>query len=145
MRRAKPLLYAVLATLLIGRPAWAQHWHDDHQHWKKHAKHHEDWDDDDDGDHIPRVCFFQPRDIRVIAEYYEPEYRRLPPGLAKKYYRTGQLPPGWRKKLQPLPVVVEQQLVVLPPQYRRGIIDGYAVVYDPRTQVIIDVTAVFGR
>jgi len=69
----------------------------------------------------------------------------LPPGLAKKYDRTGQLPPGWQQKLRPFPVAVEQQLVVLPPEYRRGIIDGYAVVYNPRTQIIVDVAAVFGR
>jgi len=68
----------------------------------------------------------------------------LPPGLAK-YDRTGQLPPGWQQKLRPFPVAVEQQLVVLPPEYRRGIIYGYAVVYNPRTQIIVDVAAVFGR
>jgi hypothetical protein len=145
MKASTPLIYAALATLLCAGPAWADHWHDDHKHWKKHAKHHGDDDDDDDFDHDPRGCFFQPRDVRVIAEYYEPEYQRLPPGLAKKYYRTGQLPPGWQKKIQPFPVVVEQQLVVLPPEYRRGIIDGYAVVYNPHTQVIIDIAAVFGR
>jgi hypothetical protein len=47
--------------------------------------------------------------------------------------------------MEPLPVVVERQLVVLPPDYRRGVIDGYAVVYNPRTQVIVDIVAVFGR
>jgi hypothetical protein len=145
MKNRKSLLYAVFATLLFGAPAWADHWHDDHGHWKKHAKHHGDDDDDDDFDHDARACYFQPRDVRLIYEYYEPEYRRLPPGLAKKYYRTGQLPPGWQKKMQAFPVVVERQLVVLPPEYRRGIIDGYAVVYNPRTQVIIDIAAVFGR
>ena len=144
MKSRKPLVCAALATFLSGAPAWADHWHDDHDHWKKHAKHHGD-DDDDDVDHDARGCYFQPRDVRVIAQYYEPEYRSLPPGLSKKYYRTGQLPPGWQKKVRPLPVVVERQLVVLPPEYRRGMIDGYAVVYNPRTQIVIDVAAVFGR
>jgi hypothetical protein len=65
--------------------------------------------------------------------------------LAKKYYRTGQLPPGWQKKVQPFPVVVERQLMVLPPAYRRGVIDGYAIVYDPRTEILVDVVALFGR
>ena len=145
MTSRKPLLYAALAIFLFGGPAWADHWHDDHKHWNKHAKQHGDEDEDNDVDHHARGCFFQPRDVRVITEYYEPEYRRLPPGLEKKNYRTGQLPPGWQKKIQSFPVVVEQQLVVLPPGYRRGIIDGYAVVYKPRTQIIIDITAVFGR
>ena len=62
----------------------------------------------------------------------------------KKLYRTGHLPPGWERKMEPLPLVVERQLVPLPGGYRRGVIDGYAVVYSPRTRVIIDVTALFG-
>ena len=131
----KPRIGLSLAAVLVlfGRPAWADHWHDDHDHWKKHAIHRDDDDDDRDVHHRERDCYFQPHDVRLIREYYAPHYRRLPPGLAKKYDRTGQLPPGWQKKLRPLPAAVERQLIVLPPEYRRGIIDGYAVVYDPRT------------
>jgi hypothetical protein len=84
-------------------------------------------------------CYFQPQDIRIIREYYEPRYRALPPGLAKKYYRTGHLPPGWQKKMAPLPVALERRLFVLPSGYRRGYVDGSVVVYSPRTQVVIDV------
>ena len=145
MTSLKPLYYAALATIVLSGPAWANHWHEDHDHWKKHAKHHGDDDDDRDFDHRARECYFQPHDVRLITEYYVPRYRRLPPGLAKKYYRTGRLPPGWQKKLQPFPVAVERELVVLPPEYRRGFIDGYAVVYNPHTQVVIDFTAVLGR
>jgi hypothetical protein len=83
--------------------------------------------------------------VRAIREYYEPRYRTLPPGLQKKLYRTGRLPPGWEKKLQPIPVVVDRRLVVLPGDYRRGYLDGYAVVYNPGTHVIIDIAPVFGR
>ncbi|HEY6211780.1 MAG TPA: hypothetical protein VIW45_05815, partial [Vicinamibacterales bacterium] len=74
-----------------------------------------------------------------------PRYRSLPPGLAKKYARTGHLPPGWERRMEPLPVVVERQLVALPPEYRRGYIDGSIVVYSPRTHVMIDVVAIVGR
>ena len=59
--------------------------------------------------------------------------------------RTGQLPPGWQKKTQPFPVVVGRQLVVLSAEYGLGINDGYAVVYNPRAQVINDIAAVFDR
>lgn len=86
---------------------------------------------------------FSRGDQLVIREYYAPRYRNLPPGLQKKYYRTGQLPPGWQRKLQPMPVVVERRLAPLPPYYRRGVIDGHAVVYDPRRRQIIDVTPVW--
>ena len=86
---------------------------------------------------------FSTGDARVVREYYGPRYRRLPPGLAKKYARTGYLPPGWQRKMQPLPWGVERRLSVLPRHYRRGVIDDHAVIYAPRTGVIIDATIVF--
>ena len=86
---------------------------------------------------------FTSRDVGIIRQHYAPRYRRLPPGLQKKYARTGQLPPGWQKKMEPFPVVVERELVVLPSGYRRGVLDGHAVIYNPRTQVIVDVAVLF--
>jgi hypothetical protein len=112
----------LLASVLVAAPAAAKHRH---------------------GDRKP--CYIESRDVRIIREYYEPRRRSLPPGLAKKYARTGQLPPGWAKKVEPLPVEVERRLVVLPPGYRRGYVDGTVVVYAPSTQVAVDVVAVFGR
>jgi len=141
----RSLIYATFAMGLLCQPAWADRSQDDHKHGNKHAKHHDDDDQGEDSDHRAAMYWFRPHDVQIITEYYAPERRSLPPGLAKKYYRTGHLPPGWQKKIQPLPVVIERQLIVLPPDYRRGVIDGYAVVYNPRTQVMIDVTAVFGR
>lgn len=116
----------LLVTLLSATHAFAKpkHWHED----RKHAG---------------QRCYFEDRDVRIIREYYEPRYRPLPPGLAKKLYRTGHLPPGWERRMEPLPVVVERQLVVLPPDYRRGYIDGSIVVYSPRTRVLVDVVSVF--
>ncbi len=89
-----------------------------------------------------RVIFSR-GDTRIVREYYAPRYRKLPPGLAKKYARTGHLPPGWQRKIQPLPWAVERRLSVLPRGYRRGYIDDHAVIYAPRTGVIIDATIVF--
>jgi len=68
-----------------------------------------------------------------------------PPGLQKKFYRTGQLPPGWQKKMQPFPYEIERRLPPIPDGCARGYMDGYAVVYEPRTRVIVDIHAVFGR
>jgi hypothetical protein len=85
---------------------------------------------------------FGTRDVEVLRTHYAPQVRSLPPGLAKKYARTGQLPPGWQKKMQPIPVVVERELVVLPAGYRRGVIDGHAVIYNSKG-VIIDVAVLF--
>jgi hypothetical protein len=136
-------LGVVLLTLLSAAPAAAKHWHENEKHWNKHRNGHDD--DDRDRDHRAAGCYFQPRDVRIIREYYEPRYRNLPPGLAKKFYRTGHLPPGWERKMEPLPVAVERELVVLPPDYRRGFIDGSIVVYSPRTQMTIDVVTILGR
>jgi hypothetical protein len=83
------------------------------------------------------------REVEVMRAHYAPRYRSLPPGLAKKYARTGQLPPGWQKKMEPMPAVIERELVVLPAGYRRGVIDGHAVIYNERTNVIIDVAVLF--
>ncbi len=86
---------------------------------------------------------FSTRDAYAIQRYYAPRYRRLPPGLQKKLRRTGRLPPGWQKRFEPFPLVLERQLVVLPSGYRRGVIDGHAVIVNPRTRVIIDLAALF--
>ena len=86
---------------------------------------------------------FGSSDIVILRDHYAPRYHNLPPGLQKKVARGGQLPPGWQKKFEPFPVVVERRLAPLPSGYRRGVIDGQAVIYDPRTNVIIDFTALF--
>jgi hypothetical protein len=86
---------------------------------------------------------FSTHDVRIIREYYAPRYRNLPPGLQKKLARTGQLPPGWQKKLEPFPVALERELVVLQSGHRRGVIDGHAVIFDDRTHVILDATVLF--
>ena len=86
---------------------------------------------------------FSTGDVQIIRQHYAPRYRNLPKGLQKKLARTGQLPPGWQKKMEPLPVALERQLVVLPAGYRRGVIDGHAVIYSPNRGVIVDATVVF--
>jgi hypothetical protein len=129
----------LVVSVLSVTPVSAKHWHDDGKHWNKHKHRHDD--DDRDVHHVVANCYFQPRDVRIIREYYEPRYSSLPPGLAKKYARTGHLPPGWQRKMEPLPAAIERELVVLPPGYRRGYIDGNVVVYSPGTQVLIDIVA----
>ena len=86
---------------------------------------------------------FGTQEARLIREHYAPRYQNLPPGLQKKLARTGQLPPGWQKKFESFPASLERQLVVLPAGYRRGVIDGHAVIFDDRTHVIFDVAVLF--
>jgi len=86
--------------------------------------------------------YFRSRDVVVIRDYYRPYYRPLPPGLRHRYYRGGYLPPGWARRVYPVPVYLEPELVVVPRGYRRGIIDGHAVVYNDRG-FVLDVAVLF--
>ena len=86
---------------------------------------------------------FTSSEVTIIRNHYAPQYRNLPPGLQKKVARGGSLPPGWQKKFAPFPVVVERRLPVLPPEYRRGVFDGHAVIYNTRSHVIVDVAVLF--
>ena len=102
----KMIVGVLLLSLLTAAPAAAKHWHDEGK----------------------AICIFSPTTCASFAKYDEPRYRSLPPGLAKKFARTGHLPPGWQRKMEPLPVAVERELVVLPSGYRRGYIDGTIIV-----------------
>jgi hypothetical protein len=105
-------------------------------HGEKHRK-------DRDGERHRKYgdnCFREEH-VVIMRDYYRP--RSLPPGIEKKLYRTGHLPPGWEKKVQPFPVVLEQRLPPVCAGCARGYMDGYAVVYQPQSRVIIDVHAIF--
>ncbi len=85
----------------------------------------------------PDARYFRREDYTVIQRHYTGP-RDLPPGLRKKYYRTGTLPPGWEKKMRPFPPELVRVLPPPPPNCVHGFIDGVAVVYDRRTRIIVD-------
>jgi hypothetical protein len=91
--------------------------------------------DDEGGEQ--RSGYFRREDYGAVQRYYRGP-NNLPPGLRKKYYRTGKLPPGWEKKIRPFPPELVRVLPPPPPNYERGYIDGVAVVYDRRTRIILD-------
>ena len=133
------ILLAVAGWMIFSPQAIKAKDHDD-DHGRKHWR-----DDDEDRDRHRRhgdECFREEH-LRAIRDYYHE--RELPPGLAKKYYRTGQLPSGWDRRVQPFPYEVERTLPPVPVGYARGYVDGYAVVYQPRTHFVIDFHAVFGN
>ncbi len=67
---------------------------------------------------------------------------RLPPGLEKQLYKRGTLPPGLQKRCQPLPVVVERQMRVLPTGYRRVVVGGNVIIMNEKTALIYDVVRI---
>ncbi len=135
----KKVIAITIAGLLAASVALAGESKNGHEKGKKDAN----YERAEGGTNVSIHVAFQPREVRIIREYYGPRYRNLPPGLQKKYRRTGQLPPGWRKKMEPFPMSVERQLAILPGGYERGVIDGHAVIYNPRTQVIFDIAVLF--
>jgi hypothetical protein len=85
----------------------------------------------------PNSYYFRQEDYGRVERYYGGP-RDLPPGLRKKYYRNGKLPPGWEKKMRPFPSELARELPPPPPNCERGYIDGVAVVYDRNTRIILD-------
>jgi hypothetical protein len=96
-----------------------------------------------------------PLDRDVIVNYYRDAPGGLPPGLAKReglppglenhLRRNGTLPPGLAKKIAPMPRALDARLGPCPPDARRGIIGGIAVMYNSRTGLVIDSVVITGR
>ena len=138
----KTIIRATVTMWLLTAPVSAQHWHDEREHWQKYDKH-LDNDHDHEFDSHLQGCFLQPADVHIVSAYFAPRYRELPAGQRKKYYRSSHLPAGWEKKVEPLPGAVEGQLMPIPREYRRGIIDGSVVLYEPRTGAVLDSVILF--
>jgi hypothetical protein len=138
----KAVISATVTIWLLAAPVSAQHWHDEREHWQKYDK---DLDDDRDHEFDSHLqgCFLQPVDVHIVSAYFAPRSRELPAGQRKKYYRSSHLPRGWEKKIEPLPGAVEGQLMAIPREYRRGIIDGSVVLYEPKTGAILDSVILF--
>jgi hypothetical protein len=127
----RTLLTTLTAWTLLPASAFAQ------GKGKGKGKGHGKGNQDDDHGPAGHPVYFRQEDYVVVQRYYAGP-RDLPPGLRKKYYRTGKLPPGWEKKIRPFPVELVRVLPPPPPNCDRGFIDGVAVVYDRRTRIILD-------
>jgi hypothetical protein len=103
---------------------------------------------DDDQGQEQNSHYFRREDYVAVQRYYSGP-RDLPPGLRKKYYRTGKLPPGWQQKVQPFPPELVRVLPPPPPNCERGYLDGVAIMFDRRTRIIIDsidlISSIAGR
>ena len=100
------------------------------------------------------VEVFLGKDKDVIRRYFAAHSEGLPPGLAKRggdlppgldkqLQRKGQLPPGLDKRIAAFPADLERQLPPLKPGLMRGVLEGRAVIYSPKTAAIFDVFLVF--
>jgi hypothetical protein len=100
------------------------------------------------------VDIFMGKDREIIQQYFHNHAESLPPGLAKRggnlppglakqLRRKGHLPPGLEKKVAAFPVELERRLPPLKAGLVRGVIEGRAVIYNPKASVILDIFAVF--
>ena len=58
------------------------------------------------------------------------------------WHRGVNLPQGWQGQIEPLPQADIALLAPPPPGYEFGYFNGWAIVYDPNTGVILDAVAV---
>lgn len=137
----KRVLTVILAGVVLGGVfSTAAEAGDRRGHGRKEVRYYSHHDRDDYRRYRGRV-YYRPRDIVVIRDHYRPHYRPAP-RVAYRYHRGGYLPPGWRKKIVPVPVYLEPRFVPVPYGYHRGFIDGHAVIYNSRG-FILDIAAVF--
>lgn len=97
---------------------------------------------------------FLPEEQRIILAYFQNPPSGLPPGLGKRgdlppglekqVRRKGQLPPGLQKRLAPFPPDLAGRLGPLPEGHERAILGELAVVWSPRTGLIVDVLVLAG-
>jgi hypothetical protein len=106
---------------MAGLPLVAKDKKKDHDHGKKGHSHSEKEHNKGDSKHA-----FSTRERECIQAYVNDysekgksknEHKGLPPGLAKKVARGGQLPPGWEKKVsvgETMPAEVYKECFPLP-------------------------------
>ena len=133
-------LFAIGVFLASGAPAFADR-HDNGHHKNKHR----DFDDDEDR----RGYGFAVHDRDEIRVWYAQNYRRLPPGLAKRdrlppglerqLVIRGTFPPGLERQVYVVPVELDRRLPAPPPEYERVAIGGHIVIRNRNTRVILDI------
>lgn len=142
------LFFVTLAVLVVPAGILAASPHKDKNKNAQHSDHSSGVDA-----HVA-VDVFVGKDRDVIRRYYAGHPGNLPPGLAKRggdlppglekqLQRKGHLPPGLDKRIVAFPVELERQLPPLKSGLVRGIIEGRAVIYNPKTSVILDACVVF--
>jgi hypothetical protein len=104
---------------------------------------------DKESEVLPPTCpEFTRQEVVLIGSWYRrgkglppglAKKQQLPPGLAQQLRKGGTLPPGLLRAAEPLPVVIEKQLYVLPTGYRRVVIAGNIVIMNEKTALIYDV------
>jgi hypothetical protein len=85
-----------------------------------------------------RDWFSQPANLKGLPPGLAKK-EALPPGLEKQLQKNGTLPPGLQKNIQPLPPVLELQLMKLPEGQKRVVISGNIVLMNEKSGIVLDI------
>jgi hypothetical protein len=135
------ILCIAFCGVLLSGPVARGHWHDNVEQVKQHLAHHSEGDETS-VDELAG-CYLTPKDVWLASEYYHQGDRSMPSPRQRKLYRADHLPLDWELRLEALPVHVDRRLTPLARGLRRALLDGHLVVYDVRTEVVVDVVALY--
>jgi hypothetical protein len=85
---------------------------------------------------------FRQEDSAKLREHYK-DIEKVDRNNRPHYVSGGRLPDDWKHRIHPVPAAVIRELPPIPAGYLAGYIDGFAVVYDPNTGLILDVIDVY--
>jgi Ni/Co efflux regulator RcnB len=87
---------------------------------------------------------FRSQDKSKLQQHYRAAHHQTAVRNAHRWaWRRGEnLPAGWQGQVEPLPQEDITLLAPPPPGYEFGYYNGWAIVYDPNTGVILDAVAV---
>lgn len=82
---------------------------------------------------------FRSQDRSKLQEHYRSAHHEHAANAHRWAWRRGEnLPSGWQGQVEPLPQEDITLLAPPPPGYEFGYYNGWAIVYDPNTGVILD-------
>lgn len=85
---------------------------------------------------------FRTQDRTALRPHYQAMHQHVDAHSRWSWHRGANLPGGWHDHMMPLPAADIALLPPCPPGYLFGYYDGWAVVYDPNTGVILDAISV---
>jgi Ni/Co efflux regulator RcnB len=86
---------------------------------------------------------FRSQDRSKLQQHYRTGHQQHAANAHRWAWHRGQnLPSGWQGQVEPLPQEDITLLAPPPPGYEFGYYNGWAIVYDPNTGMILDAVAV---
>lgn len=86
---------------------------------------------------------FRSQDRNALRAHYQGGFGQIDRAHRPHFARGGYIPNQYRRYFQPIPPDLMRELPPVPPGYTVGYWDGYCVVYNPRTWVILNLIDLF--